>query len=50
MIQGILARITLWKHRAESRAELAELSTTQLRDIGVTPEQAEIEASKPFWR
>lgn len=31
------------------RLELANLSDEQLKDIGITPDQAQIEASRPSW-
>jgi uncharacterized protein YjiS (DUF1127 family) len=36
--------------RARTRRLLAEMSAHELRDIGVTPTDAEAEANKPFWR
>jgi uncharacterized protein YjiS (DUF1127 family) len=37
-------------HRARTRRLLAEMTARELRDIGVTPSDAEAEANKPFWR
>ena len=37
-------------HRARTRRLLAEMSSQDLRDIGVPPTEAEVEANKPFWR
>ncbi|MCB1724842.1 MAG: DUF1127 domain-containing protein [Chromatiaceae bacterium] len=42
--------LTLWYARARQRSQLAALSDRQLADIGVTREQADREAAKPFWR
>jgi len=39
-----------WRHRARARAELANLSDRQLRDIGLSHYSANFESSKPFWR
>lgn len=36
--------------RARQRRALAHLDRRLLRDIGVTPEQAEREAARPFWQ
>jgi len=36
--------------RSQGRAALAQMSDAQLKDIGVTRVQAELEAAKPFWR
>jgi uncharacterized protein YjiS (DUF1127 family) len=38
-----------WRRRALSRRELMALDDRELRDIGLTRIDAEIEASKPFW-
>ncbi|MDN6856609.1 DUF1127 domain-containing protein [Pseudomonas sp. CAN2814] len=38
-----------WR-RVRTRKQLLELSDAQLKDIGVTREQAVIEAMRPFWR
>ena len=34
---------------ARQRRMLAELDEARLTDIGLTPEQARIEAERPFW-
>ena len=51
---GILARLTLGLSQAltrrRERQALGNLDTHILRDIGLTPEQAQGEAAKPFWR
>ncbi|MGI9371836.1 MAG: DUF1127 domain-containing protein [Hyphomicrobiales bacterium] len=39
-------RVAKWR----SRRQLEELSDHQLRDIGITYEDALTEARKPFWR
>ena len=36
--------------RQQQRRALRALNRHLLRDIGITPEQAEAEARKPFWR
>ncbi|WP_447754610.1 DUF1127 domain-containing protein [Pseudomonas nicosulfuronedens] len=38
-----------WR-RVRTRKQLLELSDAQLRDIGVSREQAKLEAMRPFWR
>jgi uncharacterized protein YjiS (DUF1127 family) len=38
-----------WRRRAHSRRELMSLSDAELRDIGLSRTEAEIEASKVFW-
>jgi len=39
-----------WKERSCQRRELGQLSTYQLKDIGVSTKDAINEASKPFWK
>lgn len=39
----------LW-HRLNTRKALLELSAEQLRDVGLSREQAREEVLKPFWR
>ena len=36
--------------RARTRRLLVQMTAHELRDIGVTPTDAETEANKPFWR
>ncbi|MDH0290139.1 DUF1127 domain-containing protein [Pseudomonas sp. GD04087] len=38
-----------WR-RVRTRKQLLELSDEQLRDIGISREQAQLEAMRPFWR
>ncbi|MCU1718894.1 DUF1127 domain-containing protein [Pseudomonas sp. 5P_3.1_Bac2] len=45
--RAVWARIRL---RKQTRAVLAELSDEQLKDVGLNREQAQREASQPFWR
>jgi uncharacterized protein YjiS (DUF1127 family) len=50
---GLLSRLAdllwQWRHRAESRGRIAEMSDYHLRDIGMTRLDAAAEARKPFW-
>ncbi len=46
----LLAMLAEWRRRRFSRAALGRLSHRQLRDIGITPAEAERECAKPFWR
>ncbi|MBB4861899.1 uncharacterized protein YjiS (DUF1127 family) [Pseudomonas nitritireducens] len=39
-----------WLRNARTRRQLAELSSLQLADIGVSPSERVREISKPFWR
>ena len=40
----------VFRHRWVTRKVLLELDAEQLRDIGITREQARAEGLKPFWR
>ena len=46
----VLATLREWRRRAHDRAELAKFDDRMLRDIGLTPADAEFLSSKPFWR
>ena len=39
-----------WRRRARSRAELAQMSDLDLRDIGFTRAEVARELAKPIWR
>ncbi|MGH1577179.1 DUF1127 domain-containing protein [Planktotalea sp.] len=39
-----------WAMRYRTRKALCDLDAHLLRDIGLTPDAAEIEANKRFWR
>lgn len=45
-----LSTVILWLERGRSRRALAALDDHQLRDIGVTRADAQLESEKPFWR
>lgn len=50
---GLTALLAIWRERSRRRAELHRLlavSPHLVRDIGLTPSQAWLEATKPFWR
>lgn len=42
--------LILWVQRARQRRVLREMEDWQLADIGISREQAEREAAKPFWQ
>ena len=42
--------VRVWHRRAQERSALARLSADDLHDFGVTPAEAQWEASQPFWR
>ncbi len=45
-----LGRWGLFWHRLHTRKALLELTPEQLRDVGLSQEQALEEGLKPFWR
>jgi uncharacterized protein YjiS (DUF1127 family) len=45
-----LSRWALFQHRRATRRALLSLTADQLKDIGLTREQAREEGLKPFWR
>jgi uncharacterized protein YjiS (DUF1127 family) len=45
-----LSRLGLFWHRLHTRKALLDLTSEQLRDIGLSREQAREEGLKPFWR
>ena len=42
--------LSTWRERAIQRKQLKQLPVHLLKDIGLTPMQAEQEAAKPFWQ
>lgn len=46
----LVATLGRWGRRMREREQLARLTELELRDIGVAPAQARVEANKPFWR
>ncbi len=46
----LFATLGRWRRRLREREQLAQLDELSLRDIGVSPAQARVEANKPFWR
>ena len=44
------SRWGLFWHRRHTRKALLDLTCEQLRDVGLTAEQARHEGLKPFWR
>ncbi|HYQ52346.1 DUF1127 domain-containing protein [Pseudomonas sp. NPDC012596] len=45
-----LGRWGLMLHRWRTRRALLQLDDNQLRDIGLSWEQARVEGQKPFWK
>ncbi len=50
LIGHIADTLRTWRVRDRQRRELRELDDATLRDIGLTREQANFAADKPFWR
>ena len=44
------ACLTTWVTRRRTRLSLDQLDAWQLRDVGLTPDAARLEARKVFWR
>ena len=44
------ARLSKWTTRRQARRALRQLEDWQLSDVGLTPREAETEASKVFWK
>ena len=42
--------LRIWHRRFEERQALMRLSDRDLHDVGLTPAEAQWEASLPFWR
>jgi len=47
--RAALARLDEWQQRSAGRQELLTLTERDLRDIGITRNDAQLEANKPFW-
>jgi uncharacterized protein YjiS (DUF1127 family) len=43
-------QISEWRRRSHQREELARMSSYELRDAGINPNDAAYEIEKPFWR
>lgn len=39
-----------WRRRSRERKEMQNLDYRTLRDLGVSPQEIQFEADKPFWR
>lgn len=49
-LQRLYALVMEWVWRARSRAWLAQMDARELRDLNITAWEADVEASKPFWK
>jgi uncharacterized protein YjiS (DUF1127 family) len=43
-------QLAVWRERSRMRSTLAALDSRMLRDLGISPGQADFEANQPFWR
>ena len=48
-ITALTLTVQQWGQRRRQRQTLQDLDAHLLRDIGISREDAELEASKPFW-
>jgi uncharacterized protein YjiS (DUF1127 family) len=46
----IVRQLHQWHQNARTRRQLAELTSVQLADLGISPSERVREISKPFWR
>ncbi|TDQ82169.1 uncharacterized protein YjiS (DUF1127 family) [Dongia mobilis] len=46
----LVASLQAWRERVRSRRDLMRLSEHQLKDIGLSRQDAEQEWQKPFWQ
>jgi uncharacterized protein YjiS (DUF1127 family) len=46
----VAATVATWRVRVAARRHLAQLDARTLRDIGVAPTVAAVEADTPFWK
>lgn len=49
-LSALATQFQVWRERYRSRRDLMRLSDYQLKDIGLTRNDAEEEWSKPVWR
>lgn len=46
---GLIRSFWAWHGLARQRRDLARLDARRLRDIGLSPEEANSESTRPFW-
>lgn len=46
----IIGTVSTWIERHRQRRALGQLDDDQLRDVNITRNEAQREASQPFWR
>ncbi|MPZ11481.1 MAG: DUF1127 domain-containing protein [Kiloniellaceae bacterium] len=50
MVVALTDLLYLWQQRLRDREALLQMTTAQLKDIGLSRADALQEAEKPFWR
>lgn len=50
IVKVIKCTLSIWRNNARQRRQLAKLSTSLLKDIGVTEWERQMELKKPFWK
>lgn len=50
LLVAVALRLAAWEARLRGRHALARLDDHMLRDIGLSPDHAQAECAKPFWR
>ena len=50
MLSSLARTVEIWLVRRDRRQELSSLDDKQLKDVGISREDARREAGKPFWR
>ncbi|WP_207905754.1 DUF1127 domain-containing protein [Aestuariirhabdus litorea] len=48
--KALVARVRLWRQRAQTRRYLREMPSHLLKDVGIDESQRQREVDKPFWR
>ncbi|WP_068111505.1 DUF1127 domain-containing protein [Tropicimonas marinistellae] len=46
----VAVAVAKWDRRRRSRIALSKLTPSQLRDVGISPYDAQLELQKPCWR
>jgi uncharacterized protein YjiS (DUF1127 family) len=49
-LQSLTKALRVWRQRSQTRRSLKALSERHLSDIGISRNEADVEADKPFWR
>jgi len=50
LIQVIVSAWQRWQFNARTRRQLAKLTTVELRDVGISCYDANVESQKTFWQ